>query len=344
MKKITLISSLLITLSFTNLGAQDISQLLKGVDSFAGYVIPALPTASVIGNNWSDAWIGDFLGLPPHFGAGATVGIISLPLKGFQDIINVFPTAALPKELSYLGDFGLPFPVYTVEGRIGGFILPFDVGVKLGMLPSDLNTGDFALDYMLVGADVRYALLKDGLLPGISVGAGVNYLRGGIGYKFPDITLASINVPGDQVYSIGLANPTTSFYWEATVVDVKAQISKSLILITPYAGVGASLAQSTKAGARFKSSLVIRDSLNTVVTSSDALLNSLNNATGSQFTNQGLTREVSLDGTTTFRIFGGASLNLTILKIDLQGIWSFGNLNLPESGSLALSLNARIQL
>jgi len=156
--------------------------------------------------------------------------------------------------------------------------------------------------------------------------------------------LASINVPGDQVYSIGLANPTTSFYWEATVVDVKAQISKSLILITPYAGVGASLAQSTKAGARFKSSLVIRDSLNTVVTSSDALLNSLNNATGSQFTNQGLTREVSLDGTTTFRIFGGASLNLTILKIDLQGIWSFGNLNLPESGSLALSLNARIQL
>ena len=39
----------------------------------------------------------------------------------------------VPSELSDLG--GIPIPATAVEARIGGFILPFDIGIKAGYIP-----------------------------------------------------------------------------------------------------------------------------------------------------------------------------------------------------------------
>jgi hypothetical protein len=69
--------------------------------------------------------------------------------------------------------------------RIGGFFLPFDIGFKVDFIPDvDLEfEGGVStkLKYLLLGFDLRYAILVDKpLLPAISVASCLNFLNGGI--------------------------------------------------------------------------------------------------------------------------------------------------------------------
>ena len=144
MKKIFLI--LLILIMPVGLFAQSnfdyASQFENVFEGFAGGVAGALPLNSTIGLNWSDAYIGQLFEMPPHFGVGLTVGVSTIP---YSAIVGVLDTFGIKGDLEsepgfqYIQQFGLPFPAYAFDARIGGFIFPFDLGFKFGFLPRDFD-------------------------------------------------------------------------------------------------------------------------------------------------------------------------------------------------------------
>jgi len=140
-----------------------------------------LPFNSTLGLNWSDAYIGQLLGVPPHFGVGVSAGATTVQADEIKTLLTTLgvDTGAFPRIV--------PIPAAVAEARIGGFLLPFDIGVKGGYIPPDLGktikdaTGGLNLDYLAAGADLRFALIKGNLLlPRVSLGVGVNYMKGGL--------------------------------------------------------------------------------------------------------------------------------------------------------------------
>ena len=305
-----------------------ITEYTDALTGFAEDFAPSLPMNAAIGLNWSDAYIGQFLSVPPHFGVGVTAGLTTIPLDGID---TLFEALDLGTEASAIIEFGsgVPLPGFAVDARIGGFVLPFDAGLKFGKL-AETEIGGATVEYSLIGLDARYAILNGGLvMPKLSVGAGYNRLSGSIGTAsgtIPDIPITSISGFGD----ITLTDPALAFDWEANVFDVKAQLSKSFLIIEPSIGIGYSFGKAaTNAG------------LNSNVEVAGFTV------TASELTAlQALGLDVSADGFTvgteasvsSMRVFGGASLNILILKIDLGGMYNIA------SGAVGFSMGARVQL
>jgi hypothetical protein len=287
-----------------------LSEVQEEVHNFSETMAKSLPFNASIGLNWSDAYIGQLIGLPPHFGIGISGGVTSMDSDSLQKVLEAF-------------DMSLPIarmvmPAYTLEGRIGGFLLPFDVGIKFGALPEH-NLGDtFTIDYTLVGADFRYALLTGGvILPAVSVGVGINYLRGGLTAPLPSMGFKVIH---DKW--LEYTDSTGGFTWETTALDFKAQVSKSFFFITPYLGLGLSHAWS-KAGYSVKGNLTYTGG--TV----DQLKNDLAAAeiTGIDLEdNKGFSSIIENTGWS-LRAFGGLAFNLAFIKIDITGMFNFLDAN-----------------
>jgi hypothetical protein len=189
-----------------------LSDLQKGVSNFSDNLAKSLPFNASLGLNWSDAYIGQFLGIPPHFGIGVSGGLTSMDSDSVKKLLNIF-------DLNLPIDFMI-LPAYAVDARIGGFFLPFDVGIKFGILPN-LDFGDtLTIDYLLIGGDIRYAVLKgNAVLPTVSVGLGVNYLRGELGAALGSGQRFTFNG-----HSLSLSDPKVGFTWETTALDFKAQV------------------------------------------------------------------------------------------------------------------------
>ncbi|GAB1484410.1 hypothetical protein MASR2M78_32280 [Treponema sp.] len=102
-----------------------IGQVQDGAAKLADALATSLPFNSTIGLNWSDAYIGQIIALPPHFGVGIVGGATTIDAKDITSVLTDLGYA----EISGLGDV-LPIPAMAVEGRIGGFILPFDHGLR----------------------------------------------------------------------------------------------------------------------------------------------------------------------------------------------------------------------
>ncbi|MDR0388834.1 MAG: hypothetical protein LBH73_02055, partial [Spirochaetaceae bacterium] len=178
-KKI-LVLILVFTLVSGALFAQNnpITELQKGVEEFSSAMSKALPFNSTLGLNWSDAYIGQIIGAPPHFGVGIFLGSTLLDSAGIETLANAM-YSDVPGGYSRL-----PYPGFGAEGRVGGFFLPFDIGLKIAALPS--LSDDFDLHHFMVGGDIRYAVLKgNAALPKVSLGVGLNYMNGGIGVDIP---------------------------------------------------------------------------------------------------------------------------------------------------------------
>ena len=128
-----------------------IGEFRDAFQGFANGAAGALPLESSVGLNWSDAQIGQF----PHFGIGVTAGAATIPFGAINSAISAF-SGSIPSSLGFLSNVGIPFPAYTIDARIGGFVLPFDIGFKFGFLPANsLSSLGFSVDYLLVGADFR---------------------------------------------------------------------------------------------------------------------------------------------------------------------------------------------
>ena len=295
----------------------ELQALQDNIKNFSKKLASSLALNSSLGLNWSDAYIGQvFPSMPPHFGVGISGGFTTINLDSVERLLGSF-SLNVPADLR-LGQ--MINPGYTVEGRVGGLFLPFDVGFKVGVLPP-LAFGDIKLKYILIGGDLRYAVLEGPELPTVSVGLGLNYLEQGIDYD-KDGTI-SFKYQGRD---LNLDNPSTSLGWEAYSLDFKAQISKSFLLITPYLGLGASYTWS-----RAGYSVTISNTLDQTVRQELKDKYSIDaRADGIEYYRNDLAFS--------FRAFGGLSLNLFVIKLDLTGLYSFLDNN------YGLSLGLRFQL
>ena len=314
-KKVVFLAFLLfISVSFYGF-TLDLSELQVSVNSFSQSMAESLPFNSTIGLNWSDAWIGKLIPSAfPHFGVGIALGFTTLDIGAISSLADRFDFS-MPDMPLGMDRFMLP--AYTAEARLGGFFLPFDVGVKFGYLPNaDFLIDSISIDYMLIGADVRYAVMEGNvILPKISLALGFNYLRGGIGINGPDLSFDHSNG------SINIESPKIGLKWHTYTLDVRAQVSKSFVIITPYAGLGASYGRSSAGyslDAKITGDLNLEDESITISSTGMSSMIDSNDVN--------------------FRAFGGLSLDLTILKIDLTGQYSF------KDGNYGASLGFRIQL
>jgi hypothetical protein len=317
------------------------SQFQAGFSDFATSVAAGLPLNASTGLNWSDAYIGQLLDAPPHFGVGVTVGATLVPSSALGKVTSALGVS-LPSNLSYLASLGVPIPAYTIEGRIGGFVLPFDIGLKFGYLSpsmtSNLNLG-FTVNYLLAGADIRFALLKgDVVLPSISVGLGYSYMQGG--FSIPhvlgtNVAMGSFTYNGTP-YNLNMSDPTLDFNWSSNVIDLKVQISKSLLLFTPYAGVAASYAFSSAGGG---ASSTIQNGSTPLSSADISNINAYFASQGQSITlaNQNFVVSSGANGFA-FRAFGGFSFNIFILRLDIGAMYDL------LGGNWGGALNTRIQL
>ncbi len=311
----------------------DFSTLTGSISTLADKAGAALPSASALGLDWSDSWIGSLVGVPPHFGLGLSAGFTTIPTGSLQPIFDAMGQQ-LPTYATTLG--GVPLPMYTINGRVGGFLLPFDIGFKLGYMPT-LTVSNMGVDYLLAGADLRYALLQDGITPGLSVGFGVNYIQADVSYTFPD---RSFNVPNftssNGATGVTLKSPTASLGLKDLTYELKAEISKNLLIVTPYAGAALDLSEM-RAEAGFNGTILGTDGTTTsTLTPGD--LASLNSLTGANFTSNGVSYTALSNNIWGARIYGGFSFNIVFFKIDVKALYSF------PSGNLGADIGARFQM
>lgn len=247
----TLLSSGGTPISFDKSGISD------GMNEFAKTLLVTAPQSSVQQNVWADAYIGKFFpSLPMHFGLGLSVGGTKLDMTGLKNAASSFEKAAQTATGSKV-DFGkIPssffLPTISIDARLGGIILPFDLGLSFMMTNPSLKNVDFSkpdsitdasqaltfswmgfdgsLDYMTIGLDARYAIWEGNfILPKLSVGAGYVYTRGQVGVKSSEKnTKANL----DLSYS-------------THVLFAETQISKSFIVATVFAGARALLSNTT---------------------------------------------------------------------------------------------------
>jgi hypothetical protein len=204
------------------------------------------------------------------------------------------------------------------------------------------------LDYLSVGADVRFALVKgNAALPKVSVGASYNYLQGSVALSNVldgTITLTSFDAPNindptqTETYTVDLTDPAVALNWETNVIEAKAQVSKKFLFLTPYAGVGLATGFSTVGGG-LSAGVTVSDSGGTAL--SDEELNTLIAALDESAPNletTGFYVEGGDENAVAMRVYGGLSLNLLFFYLDANAMY---NLN---GGNWGGSLGLRVQL
>jgi hypothetical protein len=246
---------------------------------------------------------------------------------------------------SALKTYGVPFPAIAADARLGGFVLPFDIGVKFGFIPEDakdLFSDKVTADYLLAGADVRFRLTEGkGILPTISAGAGYNYMQGTIGINDvssgdQDIDISSImsTTPfGPGVYTLTITNPDLVFNWKTHTIQAKAQASWDLKILTPHLGFGAAHGFSNAGGGLYSTLAYSNTNGSTLADVQDAF----EKLSYPIPTTEGLEISSDADGWS-FWVYGGTAINIVFLRLDLSAMYNF------LSGTYGASANVRIQL
>ncbi|MBU0928661.1 MAG: hypothetical protein KKA67_12985 [Spirochaetes bacterium] len=337
MKRFVLISTM--ALVAAGAWAQDLKTFQTGFETFAADMAPTLSYNATVGNNWSDAYIGNF----PHLGVGVAVGFTSVPLASIEPLLATIASGiALPE---IVRSMGLPIPAAALAAKIGGFILPFDIGLKGMMLPETVTAGlssmGFNFDYTLIGGNIRYAVIKENLLlPDVSVGVGYNRLAGSIsmplgvtGQSFTFTTPA----PDSQSHTLAVTDPALALQWATDSFDFTAQVSKKILFIEPYVGAGLSLGNSSVKGG-IESALTYDGAPVT-----DAQVAAIKE----QLALAGITvPDLSAAGflfgaesaAPVFRVYGGLTLSLFVVKLDTSVTY------VPQTNSLGAQAMVRVQL
>jgi hypothetical protein len=284
----------------------NLNGLQSDIESFADDMFKALPFYSTIGLNWSDAYIGNF----PSFGIGLSAGLTTMNKESINKILDKFVIPA--NDISIFSKLGFPLPNYAIDARIGVPSIPLDFGIKFGYLPpsfleSLLETG---IKSMLIGADVRYAIINSKVLPmRVSVGLGFHYLDGGISKEFKTLSLIN-GYKNEEV-----KDPKLDIVWNTKIIELKVQASFPYKILTPYAGAGVSYAWS-QAGYEISSqnTMNILDNLDKMDVSDDKKSIKFIKKSGIK------------SGINT-RVFGGLSFNLAYVRLDLTGMYEiiYGN-------------------
>lgn len=298
----------------------DIGDITGAMNNFAGSMAGALPFNASMGLNWSDAYIGRLFPPPMSFGLGVSGGFTTMGSSDVKKLLEVFG-ADLPDGIDNLG--GFPLPGIMLEGRLGGLFADFDLGAKIGYLPLTGAIEGLDIDYFVVGFDYRNMVVKENLiLPSVSVGVGFNYLSGGISKTMPDLNIgyggpAPLNIPG----------PTLGMKWETSVLDLKAQISKKILILTPYIGIGASHGWS-----KVSYGLTTSQPINFLPGAEDAFQDA-----GIDIKSNGFSFGRNVNGWS-IRTFGGLSINLPFVRFDITALWNM------KDNNYGITMGTRLQL
>lgn len=268
-----------------------ISNLTNGLSTFVNNATTSLPFASAAGLDWSDAYIGSLLGVPPHFGIGIVTGATTLPGKDISGLASALGWS-VPNDV--------PIPLAAINARIGGFVWPFDIGLKVGTLPGGLTINNYNITYQNYGFDVRYAVFQgEPLLPDVSIGGGVDYFASEI-----STTLAGTSYT-DGTNTLSVAGPKATLDLSSVTFEAKAQVSKSLLILTPYLGLSALVGSSTA-----------KASVTTSSTISQYWSQYLPGYYANGFSQSNSATAFGL------KVYGGTSINILLVKFDLQGMYS----------------------
>ncbi len=315
---------------------EDLTVFADAFEDFSDEFARSLPTNAQIGLTWSDAYIGQLLAVPPNFGVGVTGGVTTVPSSVFDDLIDDLGVTS-SKGVGDLAAIGLVLPGYAFDARIGGIGIPFDAGIKFGVMPA-LSLGDVEAEYTNVGFDVRYAVLEGGLLPKLSVGVGYTYLSGSISAPLgpSETTVVSVDdatTPAVESYALVLSDPEVASEWSSNVFDFAVQMSKSFLVLEPHIGLGASYGiSSVESG--IDADLEVQDGSGNPVAGVDP---SDISGAGADVSSDGLSVSSDVDALT-FRVFGGASINVVILRFDLGLTYTL------NSGAFGATFGTRVQL
>jgi hypothetical protein len=334
MKRMLVIGALLLVFAGGAWAQVDYSEFQASFQDFANHVANSLPVSASIGLNWSPAYIGQF----PHFGVGVSLGGMFLPYESIEPIVTELGASnSIPQELK---TYGIPFPTIAAGIRLGGFLVPFDMGFKFGIIPESaksLFSKNVTADYLLIGGDVRFPLLKGkGLVPTLSVGGGYTFLRGRIGIN--DIssgeTIDISSIMESRSYPAGLyeliiTDPDLVFQWDTHTIEAKAQASWNLAFLTPHLGLGAAYGISNAGGGLFSSLAVNGTTLADVQSVFAYYGYPVPTAQGVEV--------VSKANGWSFWVYGGTAINIFFLKLDLSAMYNF------LSGDYGASVNLRLQ-
>ena len=196
-----------------------------GLDDFTFSLIKTAPSTVSHQNMWASGYIGQLLDLPPHLGGGVSFGMAQLKTDGLATVFNEMGLTYDVKNLF--------LPTLTFDARIGGLLIPFDLGVHGMMIknPLEFNIQEtvFSIDYGTVGADVRIPLIKEeGALPNLSIGAGYAYSKGNAGINVKEGT-ASISAG-----------------YESQILQATLQLSKKILIVEPFVGLRGTLSSNKR--------------------------------------------------------------------------------------------------
>lgn len=328
MKKLLLIASIITSVAaFATAQTynSDLSTYKPSFDALSSDLYKAIPLNSTIGLQWSDAYIGQLIRLPPHLGVGTSLGFTTIPMSSLTGLTSQMGVN-LPSEVTSMADKlgGFPIPSAAVEARLGGFILPFDFGFKAmtvtdSMRQSLAKQTGLDINAKSFGVELRVPLLQEKFfIPDLSVGVGYSHTEGVVGAALPsEASAVTFTYAGASLTNAS----AVKYVWDSNAFDLNLQMSKQILyLFTPYLGAGVTFAKTSVGG---------------------GLAGTVTGATG---THDGA--EITADhiyfmksgNATIVRAFGGLGLNLFILHVDLSGMYNFTGKNWGAQA------NARIQL
>lgn len=221
-----------------------------------------LPENSSLLGNQPDAYIGKlFPSKPCHLAAGFSVSAtlmdtsdLSQAVQDFQDGIteklnNKGAADSFSIDCPVPSKIPLPSAVFAV--RLGGIVLPIDIGVygvSTFNIIDDLSFKDFSADfnYSTFGFDVRYSVCEDKkLMPEVSFGAGYIYSNistdFGLTAEYP-VKSTYTGYTGDENARL---NSSISLDSINHTLFASVQCSKKILIFEPYIGIKGFMTQTT---------------------------------------------------------------------------------------------------
>lgn len=210
MKKLISTIFAILLISSTLFAVPNGTVITDSMNSFVEQLGINIPNTTSQQNVWADAYIGKvFPSVPPHFGAGVNVAASMLDTSALSTAANELGISSIPSKL--------PLPVFTADARVGGVFIPFDLGVSF-MKTGPLNLKSIAFDFTTLSADIRLALLQQGLImPNLSIGAGYSKTYGMLKASEGSDIFANID-------------------FNVETITGSVQLSKSVLIATPFVG------------------------------------------------------------------------------------------------------------
>jgi len=121
MKRAILISMMVLAAAAGAWG-QTLADFQSGFTAFSADMASTLSYNATVGNNWSDAYIGQLVGVPPHFGVGVSSGATTVESDEMVTLLNTLgvDTESFPDLL--------PVPAAWLKSESGASSSPLTSG------------------------------------------------------------------------------------------------------------------------------------------------------------------------------------------------------------------------